>query len=127
MQAQPKGPLVFSIVTMVLGFGWLLMALEIAPGINWVWTLELATVGILAFVLAGGVDKFSIVVGPFFVVCSVLSLLRQAGSLKEELELPFLVMLIGVLTLVAQSRRIPVPRWFFEPRADHPRHSDKPH
>lgn len=125
MPAQPKGPLIFSVMTMVLGFGWLLMTLNVLPGMNWVWTLELATVGVLAFVVAGGVDKFSIIVGPFFIVCSALSFLRQTGGLQEELELPFLVMLIGGLTFVAQLRRVPVPKWFFATHSQQSTGTDK--
>jgi hypothetical protein len=69
-------------------------------------------VGILTFVISGGLDKLSIVVGPFFLVSSVLSILRQTGRLQPEVEVPTLVILIGVLLTIAQSRLVSVPKWF---------------
>src|SRR5687768_11820102 len=115
MPRQPKGPLVLAILIITLGVGWLLTAQGIWPGINWVWTLGLGVVGILTFVLSGGLDKLSVVVGPFFLVSSVLSILRQTDRLRPEIEVPVLVILIGVLLAIAQSRLIPLPKWFGPP------------
>ncbi|MGC3967356.1 MAG: hypothetical protein QM775_08300 [Pirellulales bacterium] len=110
--AQSKGPFVLSILIIILGVGWLLSARGVGLGVNWIWTLGLGAVGILTFVLSGGFDKFSIVIGPFFLACSLLSILRQSGRLSFDTELPTLVILIGVLLLIAQMRFVPPPRWF---------------
>jgi hypothetical protein len=96
----------------IVGFGWLLSAAGYAPGINWIWTSALAAVGVATFVLSGGLDKFSIVLGPFFLVASLMSVARQAGWLSAELETPKLVILLGVLLLLARWKAIPLPSWF---------------
>jgi hypothetical protein len=110
-KSPQKGPVILSLLIITVGVGWLLSAQGVGRGIDWVWTLGLAMVGVATFILSGGLDKLSVVLGPFFLVCSVLSVLRQRGSLDVNTEIPVLVILIGVLLLVAQVRAIPIPRW----------------
>jgi hypothetical protein len=93
-----------------VGVGWLLTALGVVPGINWVWTLSLTIVGLLAF-LVGGFDKVTVVIGPFFIIASCLSMLRQMDRLKLDVEVPILVIIAGVLLLIARTPAIPVPEW----------------
>ncbi len=93
-----------------VGTGWLLSTLGIAPSINWVWTLGLAVVGLLTFVI-GGVDKVTVVIGPFFILASTLSILRQTGRLSFDVEVPALVILSGILLIVARLPVIPTPKW----------------
>jgi hypothetical protein len=112
---RSKRPLCISIVFMSLGVGWLLTSLGFGPGINWVWTIGLGAMGLLAIIISGGVDKFSVVVGPFFVAASVLSIMRQNGQIQADIELPILVIGIGALLFVAQTRMIPTPNWFGPP------------
>jgi hypothetical protein len=112
VEKRPKGPLVLALLIITVGVGWLLSARGIGAGINWVWTLGLGVVGVLTFVLSGGVDKLNVVIGPFLIVSSVLSILRQTGRLPLDTEVPVLVILIGTLLLVAQLRIVPLPRWF---------------
>lgn len=107
-----RGPLVLAVLIITLGVGWLLTAKGFGPGINWVWTLALAVVGIITFVLSGGVDKFSVVVGPFFLVASLLSILRQTGRLDTETEIPLTVILIGLLLLLANMPFVKRPNWY---------------
>ena len=83
-----------------------------APGVNWIWTLGLGVVGILTFVISKGLDKVSVVLGPFFLLTSLLSVLRQTGQLSVDVEVPVLVISIGALLLVAQLPSIPMPDWF---------------
>ena len=111
LQKNSKQPLVLAILIITIGVGWLLTVQGYAPNINWVWTLSLAIVGILTFVLSGGIDKVSIVIGPFLLAAALLSLLRQKGTLQIDTEVPILVILIGVLLLLAQLRVIPLPSW----------------
>lgn len=113
MSANRKS-LVFPILLIIVGSGWMLSVLGIVPGIDWAWTLTLAGVGLLAF-LVGGVDKVTIVVGPFFIITSMLSVLRQSGRLRFDLEVPILVVLTGVLLLVARLPTVPRPAWMIEP------------
>lgn len=107
-----KSPLVLSILIITVGVGWLLAAKGFVPGIDWIWTLGLGVVGILTFVLSGGLDKLSIIVGPLLLGGSVLSILRQTGQLNLDTEVPVLVIMIGVLLFIAQMKFIPPPAWF---------------
>jgi hypothetical protein len=105
-----KRTLVIPIVIITVGIGWLLTALGFAPGIDWIWTLGLAVCGIVTFA-AGGWNKVTLVIGLFFVAASLLSVLRQTGRLTLNIEVPVLVILIGVLLLIARSPAIPMPDW----------------
>ncbi len=110
---QTRGALVVPILIITVGIGWLLTTQNIVPGIDWVWSLGLAVAGLLTL-LAGGLDKVSVVVGPFFLVASVLSVLRQTGRLSLDTEVPILVILVGVLLLVARMPTIPAPSWVID-------------
>lgn len=111
---KSKGPVVLAILTIVLGIGWLLTVMEVVPGIDWVWVLSLAVVGILIMVL-GGINKVTFVVGPFLLISTVFSLLRQTGRLSEKVEIPCLVIAGGVLALLAWLLPLPTPAWLEEP------------
>jgi hypothetical protein len=108
---QHKGLMLLSIFIITIGIGDLLTTLDIIPGVDWVWTLALAIVGILVIVLSGGLDKVSVVIGPFLLITSGLSILRQTGHLDPKIEASLIVILIGVLLLVSQLSNIPPPRW----------------
>jgi hypothetical protein len=116
MRTSSRAPLIIPVLIIVVGVGWLLTAQGFGPGINWLWTLGLGAIGILTFVVSG-FDKVSVVVGPFFLLASVLSVLRQTGGLRLDSEVPVLVMGVGVLMLVAQLPAVPKPGWFAPPAA----------
>jgi hypothetical protein len=105
-----KKTLIIPLLLITLGVGSLLTSLGIVPGVDRVWTLGLAVVGVLSFVLSG-VDKVSIVIGPFFIIASCLSLLRQTDRLSVDTEVPILVIAAGVLLLVARHPAFAVPEW----------------
>ena len=111
MSSTNKAPLVIPILIIVVGTGWLLTAQGFGPGINWVWTLGLGVIGILTFIV-GGFDKVSVAVGPFFLLASLLSVLRQTDHLSLDVEVPLLVIGVGVLLLIAQLPAIPKPDWY---------------
>jgi hypothetical protein len=102
--------LAIPVLLIAVGVGWLLSTMGFASEINWVWSLALAAVGVLTFVLYG-LDKVTIVVGAIFVIMSAMSVLRQTGRLSLDVEVPLLVIALGVLMLVARHPRIPTPRW----------------
>jgi hypothetical protein len=108
-----KRTLLVPILAITLGSGWLLTALDVAPRIDWVWTLCLAVVGLLTLAV-GGIDKVTVVVGPFFLIASCLSVFRQAGRMSVDVEVPILVILAGVLLLIARSAVVPMPKWVSE-------------
>ena len=106
--------LAIPVLIITVGVGWLLTTFGLVPDVDWVWTLGLAVVGLLSFA-QGGLNKFSVIVGPLLLLGSVLSLLRQTGRLSVEREIPILMIVFGVLLLVARSRSIPAPDWFEQP------------
>lgn len=108
-----KKTLFLPILLITIGVGWLLSTLGIAPKIDWIWTLGLATTGVLSFAI-GGFDKATIVIGPFFLAASVLSVLRQTGRISLDLEVPILVILVGVLLLFARLPAVPSPKWMID-------------
>ena len=110
MQSNRMATLAIPILIIVVGLGWLLTAQGFGPGINWVWTLGLGVIGILTFLLSG-FDKVSVVLGPFFLLASLLSVLRQTGNLSLDIEVPVLVISIGVLLLFARLPAVPTPGW----------------
>ena len=102
--------LILPLLIIGIGTGWLLTTLGIVPGINWIWTLGLAVVGILSFAVSG-IDKSTVLIGPFFIIASCLSVLRQTGRISLDVEVPILVIVIGILLLLARSKAIPLPDW----------------
>ncbi len=114
MSSSSRAPVVIPILIIVVGVGWLLTAQGFGPGVNWVWTLGLGVVGVLTFVVSKGIDKVSVVIGPFLLLASLLSVLRQTDQMSLDIEVPVLVISIGVLLLVAQSPTVPKPDWFVE-------------
>jgi hypothetical protein len=107
---QDRTALVLGLLLVALGGGWLLSSLGFIPMVDWAWTLGLAVVGVLAVTLSG-LDKVSFVVGGFFGLASVFSVLRQVGTLSPAVEVPALVLSAGVLLLLARSPALPLPRW----------------
>ena len=108
-----KKTLIFPVLLIAVGVGWLLTELDLMPGIDWVWILGLAGCGMLAFLVCG-FNKVTVVVGTFFLVTSCLALLRQVGWLELNIEMPLLVLIAGVLLLVARHPSIPAPQWMLE-------------
>ena len=102
--------LVLPLLIIAVGSGWLLTTLGLVPGLNWIWVLGLSIIGLLSFAVSG-IDKSSVVIGPFFLIASSLSVLRQTGRLTFDVEVPVLVIVIGVLLLIARSKSIPFPEW----------------
>lgn len=101
------------ILIILLGTGWLLTAMNVVSGIDWIWILGLAAIGIVTFVV-GGLDKTTVVIAPMFLAASVLSVLRQTGRLSMNIEVPILVIVLGVLMLVAHLKVIPAPKWLVD-------------
>ena len=101
------------ILVITVGVGWLLTTQKVIPGVDWAWVLGLGAVGILVMVL-GGIDKLTVVVGPFLIISTVFSLLRQTGRISENTEIPSLVIVAGVLMLISRFLKLPPPRWLDE-------------
>jgi hypothetical protein len=115
MSSINRNPIILAILIITMGVGWLLTVMNVIPGINWIWTLALAVVGLLTFIINGGLNKYSVVVGSFFLIASIISVFRQSGHIAMNVEVPILFILFGVLLLVAQHPAIPFPAWFVAP------------
>ncbi len=107
-----KGGVAFAMAIMALGVGWLLTAKGVGEGIDWVWTIGLGAMGLIVFLVSGGIDKLSVVVGPMFVIASAMSLLRQSGRIAANTEAPALVIAFGAAMLLAQAPFVPFPKWY---------------
>jgi hypothetical protein len=108
MNSTQKKGIAVSLLVIVVGIGWLLDVYDVMSGVNWIWTGGLGLAGILAFAL-GGLNQLTILIGPFLIVGSFLSILRQTGQLRVELEVPILLIVFGVLLLLSYVSRLPLP------------------
>jgi hypothetical protein len=96
------------IIVVMLGVSWLLDTWDVATGVNWVLTVGLATTGVCVLVV-GGIDKLTVVMGPFLIAVSAGRFLSQIGRLAECVEKPIYVIVLGCLLLLAQVPKIPTP------------------
>jgi hypothetical protein len=67
--------------------------------LQWLWTLGLAATGVMTLML-GGINKQTLVVGPYLLMCAGFSVLRQLGSISFSVEIPCLVIAFGVWLFV---------------------------
>ena len=100
--------LVAPILTILVGVTWLLNTLNIIPGVDWVWSIGLAAAGILSIAISG-LNKVSIIAGPFLVIASAFSVMRQTGRISIDIEIPILIMVLGILMLISQLSKLQVP------------------
>lgn len=107
---QSKSTILLPVLLVAIGSGWLLSNMGVTPDVDWVWTLLLAALGILTFVI-GGFDKVTATIGPLLILASGMSWLRQTGRVSVGVEVPVLMILGGLLALVAHLPFIPAPRW----------------
>lgn len=96
------------VLIIVVGIGWLLNVEGLIPAVDWIWTCALAAVGILTLAV-GGFDRLTFVVGPFLIISSICSILRQTGALSLDKEIPILTIVIGVLLLLGHALKLPTP------------------
>jgi len=93
------------ILIIATGTGWLLSSKDILPGVNWAWVLVMATAGIL--VLANGLNKMTIVLGPMLLIGSVLVVMLQTERIAINMFFPVLVISFGLLMLIARFSSLP--------------------
>jgi hypothetical protein len=105
MKATQTG-IVVPVLMLVVGVGWLLSNLGVFPGVNFAWPLGLAATGALTLVLRG-INKGSIVIGPFLIVAAGFSILRQLDKLSLDIEVPCLVIALGALLVISHVSNLP--------------------
>ena len=98
---RSAGSLVLALLIIAVGIGWLLTSHDVVQGVNWIWVLSLAALGALTFVF-GGIEKLTVVVGPFLLALALFSYLRQTGRISVETEIPSLLIILGLLLVAAR-------------------------
>jgi hypothetical protein len=97
-----------AIPILIIGFGvvWLLDALDVTLPLGFVWTCVLFAIGV-AILVGTGVNKEGFPWGMFFLAAGTCSILRQAHILPMRVELPLLVIVLGVPLGISQTSLIP--------------------
>lgn len=108
-------PIALPILLLAVGVGWLLTVQQVLPGVNWAWVLGLATAGVV-LLLATGIDRVTVVAGPFLIASALFALLRQAEILAVDTEAPLLMIVIGALLICARTLDLGEPNWLEPPR-----------
>ena len=90
----------------IIGGSWLLNVLNVVPCVNWVRILGLGVLGVLILVV-WGIDNLTFVIGPFLIIASIVSFLRQIGRLEATSETPILTITLGCLVLLIQLLKLP--------------------
>ena len=79
------------------------------PDIDWIISLGFIAGGILVLVI-DGINKNSIVTGPFLISIGIAWWLRDSYRLSWNLIVPTLLVILGVLMLIARNPRLPDKR-----------------
>jgi len=104
------------ILIIAVGVTWLLNLLEILPGVDWIWIGGLALAGILTLAV-GGINKLTVVIGPFLLFACFCSLLRQQGKMPLDWEVPILTIVLGVLMFLVQLFKLDTPEFLKEDKS----------
>jgi hypothetical protein len=102
------------VTLIVVGLGWLLWELRLFPDVDWIVSLGFIAAGAAVLAL-DGINKSSIVLGPFLVAIGIAWLLHDRYGTQWRYIIPVLLVLLGGLMLASRSPRIPERRT----RADH--------
>ena len=94
------------VTLIVVGLGWLLWELRLFPDVDWIISLCFIGAGI-AVMAIDGINKNSIVVGPFLIAMGVAWLVHDRYGTHWRFIIPALLVLLGGLMLAARSPRIP--------------------
>ena len=84
----------------------MLDVLGVTPPLGMVWIAGMTGIGIAIFA-SRGFNKESFPWGGFFFAAAVCSLLRQLDVLEFKIELPLLLIILGVLLGINQTSVIP--------------------
>lgn len=96
----------FPIVLMALGSLFLLHSLDLVPSMRWLWIVGLLAAGVMVLI-ADGITKSSIVVGPLLILAGVLQFFSMHSGLAYNIIIPLMMIALGGLLLVARSDAIP--------------------
>jgi hypothetical protein len=94
------------VTLIVVGIGWLLWELRLFPDVDWIVSLGFIAAGIAVLAL-DGINKNSVVLGPFLIAIGCVWLLHDRYGTPWRYVIPFMLVLLGALMLVARSPRVP--------------------
>ena len=97
------------VTLIVVGLGWLLWEFRLFPDIDWIIGLGFIVAGI-AVLAIDGINKNSVVVGPFLVAIGVGWLVHDRYGIYWRLIIPAMLVLLGALMLIARSAKVPERR-----------------
>ena len=97
------------VTLIVVGLGWLLWEFRLFPDIDWIISLGFIAGGIVVLVL-DGINKNSVVVGPFLVAVGIVWFIHDRYGASWRLIVPTMLVVLGALMLLARSRRVPERR-----------------
>lgn len=97
------------VTLIVVGLGWLLWEFRLFPDIDWIISLAFIAAGV-AVMAIDGINKNSVVVGPFLIAIGCAWLLHDRYGTHWRYIVPFMLVLLGALMLIARSPRVPERR-----------------
>ena len=97
-------------VTLIaVGLGWLLWEFRLFPDVDWIISLGFIAAG-AAVMAIDGINKNSVVIGPFLIAIGVAWLLHDRYATQWRYISPAMLVLLGALMLVARSSKVPERR-----------------
>ena len=97
------------VTLVVVGLGWLLWEFRLFPDVDWIIGLGFIVGGIAVMVL-DGVNKNSIVIGPFLIAIGIAWLAHDRYGIHWRFIIPVMLVLLGGLMLAARSAKVPERR-----------------
>ncbi|TJZ76182.1 hypothetical protein [Chitiniphilus eburneus] len=94
------------IALIVIGAGWLVNSLNVAPAVSWIVVFGLVCAGI-GVLLVDGWNKRTIVSGPLLILGGAAVFANQQYGLGWGILLPLLMMGLGLLMLLARMEAVP--------------------
>ena len=97
-------------VTLIaVGVGWLLWEFRLFPDVDWIISLGFIAAGV-AVMAIDGVNKNSVVIGPFLIAIGAAWLLHDRYGTQWRYLIPVMLVVLGALMLIARSPRVPERR-----------------
>jgi hypothetical protein len=97
------------VTLIVVGLGWLLWEFRLFPDVDWINGIGFIVGGIAVLVL-DGVNKNSIVIGPFLIAIGIAWLAHDRYGIQWRYIIPVMLVLLGALMLAARSPQVPERR-----------------
>jgi hypothetical protein len=94
------------VTLIVVGLGWLLWEYRLFPDVDWIISLGFV-VGGIAVLAIDGVNKNSVVIGPFLIAIGIAWVLHDQYRTTWRFIVPVMLVLLGVLMLIARNPRVP--------------------